>query len=378
MQAPTETETLLLKAAISQGPEAIDAWRAWQQCVQWDDIDHGSQRLLPMLHDNLRRLCVDDPVLSKYEGVKKRYWLQNRLLMHQLEQVLALFAKHEIPAMLIKGSALNALGLFPPGLRPMSDLDIVIPANRALEAARLVERCSWKAESEQGMGYSEADIRFSVHGKFVKHPSLALELHWECASQFYRGKGTQTVWRNAISSVWGGHPFSIMSPADHLLLILAHGGSWNPISPVRWVTDALAILKNQEVDWSYFAQQAIEHRLVLIASESLRFLKNEFGAPIPNRELEAIGNLRVDPFERRFWTLVQTPNHNLGIRGCLDMHKMVLLRVNRGQISLPALISYVAYVASMRREGTHIRGLLRRLLVRVRNSFVRSQIEIPN
>lgn len=89
---PSPAETLLLQAALLPGPPAVAAWRAWQQAVDFNDVDHGSSRLLPLLFDNLSQQRVADPILAKYEGLKKLHWYHNQLLMRQLENVLRAFA----------------------------------------------------------------------------------------------------------------------------------------------------------------------------------------------------------------------------------------------------------------------------------------------
>ena len=50
---PTETETLLLRASLPTGAEAVTAWHAWRHRVLLDDIDPGGFRLLPQVYMNL-------------------------------------------------------------------------------------------------------------------------------------------------------------------------------------------------------------------------------------------------------------------------------------------------------------------------------------
>lgn len=368
-QLPNQAESLLLQACLSDGDKAMEAWRAWQETTPFDDIDLGCRRLLPLLHDNLRRLGVDDPILSKYEGLKKLHWFQNRLLMFQLEAILKTFSENKIRPLLIKGCALNAQDLFPPGLRPMTDMDIAVRADQALEAVKLVEQLGWQAKSGQDRSYNESDVRFTNHGKFEKDLGLVLELHWETASQFYRGEPSNTSWSNATPIHHAGQPCCVLAPADHLLLILAHGGYKNNISPIRWVTDAIAILNAHVVDWDYFVAQAKQHRLAFAVRGMLSYLKDNYCSTIPTSALDTLESIHPTAFELRVWTNLQSPNQQVGLRTAIEYHCLVILRVTGGHITLGTLLSYLRYTTALRRNGKGLSGLLRNIARRARNSF---------
>ena len=371
-QLPSKAETLLLYACVRQTPSAIDAWRQWQKEVPFDDIDLGSRRLLPMLHDNLKRLRVEDPILRKYEGLKKLHWFHNRLLMFHLKSVLESFSCARVVPLLIKGSALNVQGLFPPGLRPMTDLDIVVPVGKEMEAIAIVEGIGWKSDNGQDRPINACDIRFCHHSIFAKEPSVVLELHWETASQFIRGVASERIWENSILTDWQGYPCRLLNPSDHLLLILAHGGRHNNIPPIRWATDALAILEHQNIEWEYFTQQADQHRLSFVVGGMLDYLNKQFQANIPNSLVQAIRAIPVKQFDRRVWKDMQRPNHIRGVLSKLDSYWLNLCRFESGKPSLSGGISYVRYMAGLKRNGKGFTGLLASVVKRVRNSFRRS------
>ncbi len=376
-QLPNEAESLLLQACLEDGETAIQAWRAWQETTPFEDIDLGSRRLLPLLHNNLRRLGVDDPILTKYEGLRKLYWFQNRLLMFQLEGILETFSENKIRPLLIKGCALNALGLFEPGLRPMTDMDIVIRTDQALQAVSLIEKLGWQTDSGQDRSYNQSDLRFSYQGKFEKEPKLVVELHWETASQFYRGHPSDTSWSNATSIQVAGYPCYVLNPADHLLLVLAHGGSEDSVSSIRWVTDAVAILNAQEIDWDYFVLQAKQHRLAFAVRGMLAYLRSHYSTKIHISTLNALEAVQATSFERRVWKTMQLPMQNIGARSAIDVHWLKLQRINGGRVSVNTFLSYVLYTASLRRDGKGLSGLLKNIGKRVHNSINSSERQEP-
>ena len=50
---PTHEQELLLKAVLLQGEGSIAAWKSWADAIDFDQLDAGSQRLLPLLYRNL-------------------------------------------------------------------------------------------------------------------------------------------------------------------------------------------------------------------------------------------------------------------------------------------------------------------------------------
>ena len=63
---PTPEQELLLRAALLQGEASLKAWQEWKSTLDFDHIDPGSQRLVPLLYHNLQRQGVQDPLMGKF------------------------------------------------------------------------------------------------------------------------------------------------------------------------------------------------------------------------------------------------------------------------------------------------------------------------
>jgi hypothetical protein len=366
---PSPAETLLLQAALLPGPAAIEAWREWQRLVDFDDIDLGSRRLLPLLFDNLTQLGVQDPILAKYQGLKKLHWYHNRLLFHQLEPILEAFAAAQLPAMPVKGCALNLLGYFLPGQRPMTDLDIVVPQARAFDAAAILEQLGWQLDSSQNQPLSPAEVRFTAHGKFAKGKVLVVELHWESPTQFLRGPAPDDAWQRSLPASFQGHPCRVLNPADQLLHVCAHGAPANAIAPIRWAADALALVRAGNIDWPDFLNQAKRHRLVPFVRDHLRFLAEKLAAPIPAETLDALDAVKIDSFERALVRAAMLPESQLGFLPAFGRHMLSLRRLSGGRPRPLATLAYLKYMLLLPRNGSHVRGLSQAIARRLKISF---------
>jgi len=131
---PTPEQEFLLKAALLDGDIAIRAWKDWAAAVNFDLLDAGSQRLLPLLYWNLSRQNVQHHVLEVYKGFYRMAWYKNQLLLHRLNNVLRLFTCRKIPAVLLKGTAMAHLYYKNWALRPMNDFDLLVPQ----------KKCCWR------------------------------------------------------------------------------------------------------------------------------------------------------------------------------------------------------------------------------------------
>jgi len=70
---------------------------------------------------------------------------RSALLSREMDRLLAALHEADIPAILLKGAIL-AENLYPnPALRPMSDLDILVPHDRVLDAREVLERLGYRA-----------------------------------------------------------------------------------------------------------------------------------------------------------------------------------------------------------------------------------------
>ena len=64
---------------------------------------------------------------------------------------------------------------------------------------------------------------------------------------------------------------------------LAHGARWNEIAPMRWIPDAMMILREAglHIDWNRLLDESRRRCMVLPIKKTLLYLQNTFEAAIP-------------------------------------------------------------------------------------------------
>jgi len=296
---PTEQQTLLLKATLLHGKEAMDSWTAWRTLVDLDNIDHESQMLLPLLYKNLLSSGVEDPDMSRYQGVQKKTWVKNQVILHEIWELLQKFHAAGINTMLLKGSAMITLYYKDCGLRPMEDVDILIPVEKAKEAIQILFRQGWRIQKNSGPAFNEKYPALTGENHFENSRGLLLDVHWHLLDECLYAGGDDDFWMASVHARPDGDlTVNVLNPADQLFHLMVHAMRWNLQPLVRWVADAMMILNNeQDIDWERIISQAKSRRLILPVKNGLTYLHDFLGAPIPDHVLNEIRKTPVSPFE---------------------------------------------------------------------------------
>lgn len=294
---PTPRQELVLRAALCQGAVAADAWRAWQADEQ---LDHGVYRLLPLVYRNLKEQGIDDPWLPRLKGIYRRTWSENQLFLRRTTTVLAAFQRHGIQTMILKGLALSLLYYKDEGVRPMRDVDVLTPTAQARQAIRALSDEGFHPSPQYYLPFKESYLA-AWHGyPFTNAAGMDIDLHWHLLEEDCHPDADDDFWAAATPTTVKGVPTHALDPADQLLHVCIHGVRWNPVPSVRWVADAMTILRvTPDLGWDRLVDQAQRRRLVVLLRAGLNYLQRRFDAPIPQRVLDTLANTPTSWAERR-------------------------------------------------------------------------------
>jgi hypothetical protein len=209
------------------------------QVAGWDADDWEAARWAVQIHGIgplLDRAATTWPDAGELHSHLRDYLSEQRrlstarveLLLGELAELLGLLAAAGVHAMPLKGSLLASSYYPEPGLRPMNDLDVLLPpqdeprALAALEAGgyRLVVR-SWK-HVQLAKPAGQGPI-VSYQGEHPDNPR-SLDLHTRLAEQFWSIRYDQTdeAWAGSEPAELLGQPAVLMRPATLLHHLAAH------------------------------------------------------------------------------------------------------------------------------------------------------------
>ena len=301
---PTAEQTLLLRAALLKGPAAIDAWEQWAEVVDFHELDYGSQRLLPLLYQNLIDHSIQSPLMARYKGFYRRFWMSNQLLFDRTKPVLSALHEAGIEALILKGAALVFRKNLSYGLRPMDDIDFLVREDVARQAFKIIQKLGWLPNMAPIRDFDPL-----VHAApFHDEKGHSIDLHWRSLAHELVGTQETGYWERSSEAEFGGIPIRVMGATDQLIHTCIHGIHWNPVPPIRWISDSIMILRNSEsaIRWDHLIDHSRMLRATLQMSQGLRYLETGFGAPIPDYVLESLESTPV--------SLPQRWNHDLSVR----------------------------------------------------------------
>jgi len=288
---PTRQQTLLLKASLLKGNEAVDAWKSWQKETTFTNIDYGSLRLIPLLYHNMLACNQQNQIPARYKGIFRRFWSSNHLLFHHVKPVIAALHRAGIEVLLFKGAGLVLSCKLNYALRPMDDIDFLVRKDKAREAVEIIKNLSWKPK-----------ISFAGEVDPGKHAVMyhdgqghVIDMHWQSLIQVSSGKTDAGYWQRSSETDFEGIPVRVMSTTDQLFHTIVHGFQWNPIPPIRWAADTSFLIQasSHPVDWDFLVEHAAATHTSRSVFQALTFIKTELHTPVPEKTLHELKQIPV-------------------------------------------------------------------------------------
>ncbi len=291
---PSDDQELLLKAALFKGQAAKEAWQKWDAKNQIEQIDYGSYRLIPLLHHNLKAEEIDHPYKDNFKKIYIKSWANNRMLFEKISLLLSIFHENGIQTIILKGASLTVRYYKDIGLRPMSDLDVLIPTYDAYKAAHLLQKLGWVVTLNplEKLLDSYIFVRHAI--KFTNSAKFELDLHWHLLKMCLSPDADQDFWDGAIPIEFNGVLSQCLNPADNLFHICIHGAFPNRVPPIRWIADAFMVLRSgEEIEWGRILVQAQRLHMVLPLKATMQYLHEVFHALIPDDFLQHLDQLPI-------------------------------------------------------------------------------------
>jgi hypothetical protein len=293
---PSPSQELLLQTALSSDELSLQAWRDWRSGADPQHLDVGSSRLLPLIFRRLHEPCVNDPWQPRLKQAYRQTLGRNSLLFHHAAHICDEFARLGISTLLLKGVPLSQIYYADTGARPMSDVDILVTPAEAPRAFAWLRENGWQPQRGGGEGL----IPFTNGLSWKNSAGLEFDLHWNLMFGCWRAYDDAPFWAAAQPFKLSGREYHTLGATDMLLHVLFHGARWNVTPPLRWIPDAVMILKNarDDIDWLRLLELARERRLSLMLRETLGYLHRTFAAPVPPFVLATLSVTPVSHWEQ--------------------------------------------------------------------------------
>jgi hypothetical protein len=287
---PSEEQRLVLHAALDDRDRALPAWQRWRRTIDFDAVDHGSARLLPLVYRNLGPDSFDAEVAGRLKGLYRRSWSHNQLIFKRAAAAIETLEATGIQTLVTKGASLAILSYGDVGVRPMDDVDVLVPIDRTEDAIEALRDAGWSPDHEDPQAWTRVHHSLGFAGKQGGN----VDLHW---FSLWQPASDAPLWRASLPLELGGVQTRAPGAADQLLLACVHGSPWSPLPPFRWIADAATVIRSagDRLDWGRLVAEAERRRLTVATLAALDYLREEFELAVP---AGALARLRAAPASR--------------------------------------------------------------------------------
>lgn len=197
--------------------------------IDWGEVARQARKhaLEPLLYAAVRKLpggeAIPAEVVEGLRAAHERTARKNLAFCGELGSILETLEGEGIAALVLKGGAL-ASTLYPSiGLRPMCDLDILIPADAVSRAGAALEARGYAAVAERAERAGES---IDCERAFVRAGGarLPVELHWHVINvvHYRRRTPVEWFWRHSVEMRFHGGRGLVLTPEAQLIHLASH------------------------------------------------------------------------------------------------------------------------------------------------------------
>ncbi len=260
----------------------------WQALV----TEAHSQGVAPLVYWKLSQAgnlsFLPDFARSELRAAYAATWMINQKILQELEVLAHLFDKAGIPTVVLKGACF-ALTIYPDiGLRPMGDLDILVPRVKLDQAVQIANNLGYADAVPDAAPDLNDLIGHHACLRKLESPGHLLEIHDSLVAEqsFSYAVPMDWFWEQTRPLEDAKYPgLRMLTPSAQLLFAAAHAmlqhGGQN--APLRWFYDIDQLVRSyrQELDWQALLAQARLFEWGSALSAALARAVTCFDTPLP-------------------------------------------------------------------------------------------------
>jgi len=281
--------TSIDKATIIKVKEALNCRLNWNYIIE-TALQHG---IAPLLYHNLSEMADDgNGIPEKVVGYLRKLYngnvARNILLYNDLSKVLKAFKHAGIDVIVLKGAALAETVYHDIGLRPLSDIDLLVRKKDLGIAKKTLSELGYMLDEE--VSPEKYNEEFGCDLYYTGKVNI-LEIHWDIVRKTKSDRYTRIeigrIWERAMPAKIAGVDTLVMSPEDMLLHSCVHLPK-HRYNRLIWLSDIVEIIEHNDIDWGYVIESAEEYRTKAYIYYGLHFTDVLLGCDIPEKVLNEL------------------------------------------------------------------------------------------
>lgn len=262
-------------------------------------LRHGVAPLLQRaLHSRVPILEAPESARTCLEEDRRATALANLRNYGEFKRIVQALHAAAIPVMALKGLHLAELVYGDISLRPMNDMDILVPRAELERAVATLQSLEYGFEVDvSGAAPGMLGTKCNI-GLAQRRLGVWLEIHWTLAEPGgVYSPPMEDIWRSAMPARLGDTDCLIMSPEFMLMYVCAHLACNHVFGfSLRGLCDIAEIVRTHPaLDWQAVADHGRRHGWTRGVAAALRLARDQLGADIPGDVIAALGGDALDP-----------------------------------------------------------------------------------
>ncbi|MEW6774878.1 MAG: nucleotidyltransferase family protein, partial [Bdellovibrionota bacterium] len=217
------------------------------------------------------------------ERAKKFTLASNISQLAALSKARETLQRAEIPSFALKGAALLESGIYQPGERAMSDVDVLVQRKKLEEALSVLVANGWREEFPEKRDYF---LRHHHNLRLLRKEgsSVVLELHWTPA----HGERRMPEWDDVIPGSGNGESY-LFPRSSQLHFLSVNAALHGYTGRLLFLYDLRRLIEHpgEEIDWTCFAALGEKTGTLQASLLALACAREVFRAPVPEEILKA-------------------------------------------------------------------------------------------
>ncbi len=218
----------------------------------------------------------------------------NLLLLDELGKVLSALKDELVPVIVLKGGALLDTIYKDIGLRPLTDIDLLIKEEDFPRAQNVL----------RGMGYRNTP---SYPEDFIKG-EVIVDLHWDLINitrvrsrKMAHSVELDEIWENSRPTKVANIEARVLSPEDMVMELSLHLTLHHGLSRMVWFMDIALLVSfySDEIDWDRLVKKSKKYRLMRLLYYTFCYLRELLGVELPEEVITELTPSRWGLGERR-------------------------------------------------------------------------------
>jgi hypothetical protein len=302
MEAHHSVEQKLLLALLGRRTEAQDKAEmlALLHQVNWPNfLNITSGDLYPYVAFALERYLSFLKAPPEWERLFKARRLtavHNLLLRQELGKALQALQGNGIPALALKGIVLAYTAYPDLSLRPMSDVDLLVPPGKREEAVLILRTLGYEYPEGVLARHRDPNRRLAQIKEFapplrLRASPMLLEVHGhlECSEPMFP-MPLEEFWSRSILVDLKGLTVRTLCPEDFLFHLCLHQSCWHRFNKGLLPLVDLKLLLDSHPDWNWagIAERSLRCGCATWMYLTLEVARDLVGAPVPDSFFQAL------------------------------------------------------------------------------------------